>query len=196
MREWWRFVKASFRRGWDWLVRVGSHTGAAFTVLGVGGFTYLSWATSNWWFTAFYVLSVAFLCFTVGAYEEYRAAHTLTGEALGISLLASLNLLRTKREQANRWLGEIRNDPNANVSAYDTNFSVIWSAQVLEIVQARFPFLVPKLQNEADEPLLVASTERERVFNAIQLGVKKLDAAIEEIDSVYQGVLRQIPPKK
>ncbi len=103
-RGWRRFVKASTAKGWRWLVTVGNHFGAAAVLLGGFASAVLSWTALSWWLTVAYVVVVAFLAFSVGAYEEWKDASQLTGEALMVSFDASLRQLRGERGRANEWL--------------------------------------------------------------------------------------------
>lgn len=190
MREWLKFMKVASRNGWVWLADVWKHVGVALAVFGVVGLSAISLAVDRWEFIAAYVVVVVFGSFSAGAYHTYREAEQQTGEAVGLMILGTLTQLRAKRGQANEWLRKIRDEDYGGTSldAIEHVFNVFWTSQVREIVEARVPQLLARLDDQSD-PMRLANNERERVFNDVQRGLTRLDAVISDLDSLYQEVL-------
>lgn len=110
MLAWWLFVRRSWGRGWHWLTSVGNHVGAAAILLGGGASILLGWTTTTWWVAVGYVVVVAFVCFSVGAYKEWRAANRVLAGAMAYTLDGWLKQLEGERGRAVRWLDLLRDE--------------------------------------------------------------------------------------
>lgn len=196
MRKWASFVGTAFLNGWAWLVEVGNHAGVALAVLGVLGSGFLAVQIESWWYAAVYLIGVAFLAFSVGAYRTYNEAQKQTGEAFSVSLLATLNQLHAKRAQATGWLRMIREEDygETSLNAIDQVFSLFWTDEVRDIVQTRASRMVSKLDDQSD-PLLPEPDERTAVFNKIQRAVKLVDEVVAEINATYVFIQEHIGPR-